>query len=119
GQRRNLWKRRRSALAPNPEREKKMPDPAADSRPATARRRPGAGRDRPAVVPASAGGVVEARGGGPGLAERPERPAGHLRGEERPHGGAVVAAAGEGAQRGLPGVPRGGPVGLPGLARGA
>lgn len=42
---RYLWKRPRYALEPDPEREKKMPDPAADSRPAPAQRHPGARRD--------------------------------------------------------------------------
>jgi transposase len=56
-----VWKRPRRDLDPDPEREKKTAHPAADPRPAAAQRRAGAGRDRPAVVPAAARRLVEAR----------------------------------------------------------
>jgi transposase len=55
-----VWKRPRYVLAPDPDREKKKTRPAADRGPAAAERRAGGGRDRPAPVPAAAGGVVAA-----------------------------------------------------------
>jgi transposase len=56
-----VWKRPRYDLEPDPEREKKTAHPQANPRPAAALRRAGAGRDRPAAVPAAARRVVEAR----------------------------------------------------------
>jgi len=113
-----VWKRPRYDLIPDPEREKKTPDSLADPGPAAAERRAGPGRDRPAVVPAVARRLVEARRGRPGLVERAQRAAGDLRGDEPANGHSAVRAAREGAQRRLPGVPRGSPVALLGLACG-
>jgi transposase len=55
-----VWKRPRYVLAPDPDREKKTAHPPAGRGPARAQRRPGRGRDRPALVPAPAGGLVAA-----------------------------------------------------------
>jgi len=76
------WKRPRHRLEPDPEREKKTAHPPAGPGPARPQRRPGRGRDGPAAVPAPAGRLGQARGAGPGLGERPERPAGGVRGHE-------------------------------------
>jgi transposase len=113
-----LWKRPRYDLVPDPEREKKTPDPPADPGPAAAQRRVGPRRDRPAAVPAAARRLVEARRGRPGLAQRPQRAARDLRGDEPADGDTAVRAATEGAQQRFRGVPRGGPVALPWLACG-
>jgi len=113
-----LWKRPRHDLDPDPEREKKTADPPADPGPAAAQRGPGPGRDRPAAVPTVAGRLVEARRGRQGLAERPQCAANDLRRDEPLDRDPAVRAAREGAQRRLPGVPRGGPVALLGLACG-
>jgi len=94
-----VWKRPRYVLDPDPLREKKTRHPAANPSPAEAQRVAGGGRDRPAAVPAVAGGLVEARRGGRGLAERSQRPAGGIRGDELVDGGAALRAAGEGTQR--------------------
>src|SRR3954447_2407149 len=107
-----LWKRPRYDLIPDPEREKKTADPPADPGLATAERGAGPGRDRPAAVPAVARRLVEARRGRPGLAERPQRTARDLRRDEPADGDTAVRPAPEGAQRRLPGVPRGGPLAL-------
>jgi transposase len=93
------WKRPRHDLDPDPQGEKKTPHPAANPGPAAAQCRPGPGRDRPAAVPAVARRLVQAWRTRPGLAERPQRPAGDLRGHEPALGGAAVGAAGQGAQR--------------------
>src|SRR5207253_1807603 len=105
-------------LIPDPEREKKTADPPADPGPAAAQRRVGSGRDRPADVPALAGRLVEARRSRQGLAEWPQRAARDLRGDESADRDPAVRAAREGAQRRLPGVPRGNSVALLGLACG-
>src|SRR5512135_2504421 len=52
------WKRPRSVLDPDPEREKKTTDPPADPGSAAAERRAGPGRNRPDDVPAAAGRLV-------------------------------------------------------------
>jgi transposase len=65
-----VWKRPRYVLAPDPQREKKTPHPPADSGPAASECSPGPRRERPAAVPAVAGGLVEAEHGREGLAER-------------------------------------------------
>ena len=93
-----VWKRPRYDLDPDPEREKKTPDSPANPGSATAQRRLGPGRDRPAAVPAIARRVVEARRSRPGLAERPQCPACDLRGDEPADGDPAVSAAREGAQ---------------------
>ncbi len=113
-----LWKRPRYDLIPDPEREKKTPDPPANPGPAAAQRRAGPRRDRPAAVSAVARRVVEARRRRQGLAERPQCAARDLRGDESANRDTAVRAAREGTQRRLPGVPRGGPVALLGLACG-
>jgi transposase len=92
-----LWKRPRYDLIPDPEREKKTADPPADPGPAAAQRGPGPGRDRPAPVPAPARRLVEARRGREGLAERPERAARDLRGDESADRDPAPRAASEGA----------------------
>jgi transposase len=94
-----VWKRPRYVLDPDPEREKKTADSAADRGPAAAERRSGRGRDRPAVVAAAAGRLGAEGGTGGGPHQRPECPAGDLRGDEPPDRGAAVAAAGQGAGR--------------------
>jgi transposase len=114
-----LWKRPRYDLIPDPEREKKTPDPPSDPGPAAAQRGPGPGRDRPAALPAVAGRLVEARRSRQGLAEWPQCAARDLRGDEPADRDPTVPAAREGAQRRLPGVPRGTSVALLGLACGA
>ena len=91
------WKRPRHDLEPDPEREKKTAHPAADRGPAAAQRRAGRGRERPAAVPAVARRLVQARRSRPGVAERPQRPARALRGDEPADRGTVAAAAREGA----------------------
>jgi transposase len=94
-----VWKRPRYVLDPDPLREKKTPHPAADPRPAAAQRRAGRGRDRPAAAPAAARRVVaEGRARG-GPHQRPERPAGDLRGDEPRERDAAVPAKVEGAVR--------------------
>jgi transposase len=113
-----VCKRPRYDLIPDPEREKKTTDPPPNPGPAAAQRGAGPGRDRPAALPAPARRLVEARRGRPGLAERPQRAAGDLRGDEPADGDTAVRAAREGAQRRLPGVPRRSPVPLPWLACG-
>ena len=92
-------KRPRHDLEPDPEREKKTAHPPAGPGPAAAQRRAGPGRDRPAAVPAAARRLVQARRSRPGLAERPQRPAGDLRGDEPADGVAAAGAAREGSQR--------------------
>jgi transposase len=65
------WKRPRYALEPDPElRGKKEAYPAANPPPAAAKRAAGRGRDRPAAVPAVAGGLVGGRPAGASDAER-------------------------------------------------
>jgi transposase len=94
-----VWKRPRYDLDPDPEREKTTPHPPANPGPPQAQRRAGRRRGRRAALPAVARRLVEARRGGPGVAERPQRPAGHLRGHEPAHGGTGVAAARARAER--------------------
>jgi transposase len=66
------WKRPRYALEPDPEhRGKKEARPAANPPPAAAKRAAGRGRDRPAAVPAAAGGLVACGPARAGNAERP------------------------------------------------
>jgi transposase len=57
----HVWKRPRYVLDPDPEREKKTPDSAANRGPSAPKRRPGRGRDRP-VAAASAAGRLGAEG---------------------------------------------------------
>jgi transposase len=93
-----VWKRPRYDLDPDPERDKKTPHPPANPGAAPPQRRAGRGRNRLAALPAVARRLVEARRGGPRLAERPQRPAGHLRGHEPAHRVAGAGAAAEGAE---------------------
>jgi transposase len=93
------WKRPRHDLEPDPEREEKTAHPAADPVSAPAQRRAGPGRNRPVAVPAAARQLVPARRSRPGLVERPQRPAGDLRGDERADGFAAAGAARTGAKR--------------------
>ena len=94
-----VWKRPRHDLEPDPKREKKTPHPAANRGPAAAQRCPGPGRDRLAAVPPAARRLVQAWRSCQGLAERPQRPAGDLRGDEPADGVAAAGAAREGPQR--------------------
>jgi len=94
-----VWKRPRYDLDLDPEREKKTPHPPANPGPAATQRRARPGRDRPVAVPAVAGRLVEARRGRQGLAERPQRPASHLRGDEPVDGDTAARATREGAQQ--------------------
>src|SRR4051794_24280388 len=93
-----VWKRPRYDLDLDPEREKKTPHSPANPGPAAAQRRLGPGRDRSAAVSAVARRLVEARRGRQGLAERPQRPACDLRGDEPADGDTVVRAARKGAE---------------------
>src|SRR5437762_1161964 len=93
-----VWKRPRHDLEPDPQREKKTAHPAADPGLAAAQRRAGPGRGRPAAVPALARRLGQARGSRQGLVERPQCPAGDLRGHEPADGGAGVCTAREGAE---------------------
>lgn len=56
-----VWKRPRYDFDPDPEREKKTPDPLANPGLAAAQRRAGRRRNRPAALPAAARRLVEAR----------------------------------------------------------
>jgi transposase len=94
-----VWKRPRYVLDPDPEREKKTADSAADQGPAASQRRAGPGRDRPDDVPATAGRLVAEGRTGEGSHQRPERPEGDLRDDEPRHRDAAVAAASQGAGR--------------------
>jgi transposase len=93
-----VWKRPRYDLEPDPEREKKTPHPPANPGPPSAERRSGAGRNRPAALPASAGQLVQAGRSRPGVVDRSQCPAGDLRGPELADGGAVAAAPREGTE---------------------
>ena len=92
-------KRPRYVLDPDPERQGKTADSAANPGPAASQRRAGAGRDRPDDVPAPAGrlGAEGRTGGGPH--QRSERPEGDLRGDEPRDRDTVDAAAARGASR--------------------
>jgi transposase len=87
-----VWKRPRYDFDPDPLREKKTPHPQADPGVAAPQRGAGAGRDRPAAVPALARRLVQARRGRPGLAERPQRAPRRLRGDEPADGEAAARA---------------------------
>jgi transposase len=93
------WKRPRHDLDPDPEREKKTPDPPANPGPTAAQRRVGPGRNRPAALPPVARRLVEARRRRQGLAEWPQRPARDLRGHEPADGDTAVGAPAERAGR--------------------
>lgn len=99
-------KRPRYVLAPDPEREKKTVNPAANPGLAAPQRGAGRGRNRPAALPAVASRMAPTRRGCQGLVERPQRPAGHLRSDEPADGLAAVAAAEEREKRRLSSVPR-------------
>lgn len=77
-----VWKRPRYVLAPDPEREKKTPYPPANSSLAGSQCRPGRRRNGCTALSAVAGRVVPSRAGRQGLAERRQRTAGDLRGDE-------------------------------------
>src|SRR4051812_46243658 len=113
------WKRPRYVLAPDPEREKKTADPAANPRPAVPQRGPGPGRDGPPAVPAPEGRMGAAGRASQGVAGRRQRASSGLRRHEPADGDAAAGAAPQGPECRLPGVPRRGPSALPGLARGA
>lgn len=94
-----VWKRPRYVLDPDPEREKKTANPAADPGVATPERRAGGGRDRPPVVPTPEGRMGAAGRTGEGLVDWQQRPAGGLRRDEPGDGDAAVAAASQRAER--------------------
>ena len=77
-----VWKRPRYDLLPDPEAEKKKAHPQTNPGFAATQRRAGRGRDRPAAVPALARHLGQARRRPQGLAERPQRPASDIRGNE-------------------------------------
>lgn len=94
-----VWKRPRYVLEPDPEREKKTADSAANPGPPPPQRRVGRRRDRPDDVPAVAGRLVaEGRAGG-GPHQRLERPAGDLRHDELDDRDTTVSAAAQGEGR--------------------
>lgn len=94
-----VWKRPRYVLEPDPEREKKTADSAANPGLASSKCRSGRGRDRPDDVPAVAGRLVaEGRTGG-GPHQWLERPASDLRCDESDDRNATVAAANQGTCR--------------------
>src|SRR5438270_17169 len=86
-----------AVLEPDPEREKKTADPAADPDPAAPQRGAGSGRDRPPAVPAPEGRLGAAGRTGEGLAGRGQRQAGGLRRDELGNGDATVLATAQGA----------------------
>lgn len=94
-----IWKRPRYVLDPDPEREKKTADSAANPGLATSERRAGPGRDRPDDVPAVAGRLGTEGRTGDGSHQRSERPAGDLRGDEPGDRDTVDAATAQGASR--------------------
>ena len=94
-----VWKRPRYVLDPDPEREKKTPHSTADPWPAAAQRGARRGRDRPVALPAVVSRLVAAGRAGGGPHQRPERPAGGLRGDEPDDRDAAVAAPAQGAGR--------------------
>jgi transposase len=67
----HTWKRPRYVLQPDPDREKKAPDPPTDPAIAPTQRHPRPGRNRPAPVPAPALRMGAAWRAGQGLAHRP------------------------------------------------
>jgi transposase len=100
-----VWKRPRHDLDPDPEREKKTPHPQANPGLAAAQRGAGPRRDRPAALPPVARRLVQAGASRPGLAERPQRPAGDLRGPEPADGHPTVCAAAQRPERRFPSLP--------------
>ena len=98
-----VCKRPRHDLDPDPELEKNTADPPANPGLAAAQRRAGRGRNRPAALPAAACRLGHARRTGPGLVERPQRPAGDLWHPEPAHGDAAVRTPRQGTPCGLSG----------------
>jgi transposase len=85
------WKRSRYTLDPDPAfGGKKEANPAANPAPAGPQRRPGGGRDRPVAVPSLAGRLVASGAAQGGPPQRPERPAGGLRGHEPADGASAL-----------------------------
>src|SRR4051812_32456324 len=74
-----VWKRFRYVLSPDPQREKKTPDPPPDPRLGAAHRALGPGRNRPAAAAAPAGGLGAPGPTGAGAPQRPKRPAHRVR----------------------------------------
>ena len=84
----DVWKRFRYVLRPDPQREKKTPDPPPNSGLGRPHRAFGPGRNRLAALAAPAGGLGAPRPTGAGAPQRPKRPAHRLRQPEpadRPH----------------------------------
>jgi transposase len=75
-----VWKRLRYVLVPDPERDKKTPHSPGNRGPAAPLGDAVRGRDRPAAVPAAAGGLGAARAASGGADLRAECPTRHLRG---------------------------------------
>jgi transposase len=92
-----VWKRPRYVLAPDPEREKKTADPAANPGLAAAQCGLGRGRNRSAALPAPARGLGQARRGRQGRTQRSQCPPCHLRSAESAHGPPAVATTLEGS----------------------
>jgi transposase len=74
-----VWKRFRYVLTPDPQREKKTPDPPPNSGFGRAHRALGPGRNRLAALAAPAGGLGAPRPTGAGAHQRPKRAAHRLR----------------------------------------
>lgn len=85
-----VWKRGRYVLEPDPEREKKTPDPPKNPPIGTAQRPVGRRRDGSAAVPAVAGRLGPPRRSDAGRALGTECPSGRLRSDEPAHRHAVV-----------------------------
>lgn len=94
-----VWKRPRSLLDPDPEREKKTADSLANPGLAAPERRSGPRRDRPDDVPAVAGRLVAEGRAGRGPHQRLERPEGDLRHDEFDDRDTAVSAATQGESR--------------------
>jgi transposase len=77
-----VWKRFRYVLSPDPEREKKTPDPGFGP----AHRALGPGRNRLVAAAAPARGLGASRPTGPGAYQRPKRPAHRVRQPESADG---------------------------------
>jgi transposase len=75
----DVWKRFRYVLSPDPQREKKTPDPPPNSRFGPAHRALGPGRNRLAAAAAPARGLGAPRPTGAGAHQRPKRPADRVR----------------------------------------
>ena len=111
-----VWKRTRYVLAPDPEREKKTPDPQKSAEFEAAQRPPGRGRDRSFAVSSPAVRVGPTRRSDPSSHFGTQCASGDLRGHASPHRQATVPDAEKANPAGLPGVFATDPFALPRLA---